>query len=142
MVILCELDHPHDNEHCNINEMLLDEHHSDLFAYSWPVESSECERDTVQSNQNVNRQGHCQDEVTLTLDCDALEWCIRFIVVETCVATVGVLGGLDDDCVKDEEQGQRYTADVIKFYTAASWGEGTPNGEYQVGAQAYVEDEG
>ena len=122
--------------------MLFYEHHTDLFANSWSVESSECEHDTVQRNQNVNWQGHCQDEVSLTLDCDSLEWWIRFIVVETFETTIGIFGGLDADCVEDQEQGQRYTADVIKFYTAASWGEGTPNGEDQVGAQAYVENEG
>ncbi len=54
VVILCQLNHPHDNEDSYIQEMLFYEHQTDFFAYTWPVESSECENNTIQGDQYVN----------------------------------------------------------------------------------------
>lgn len=37
VVVLGKLDHPHGDEHGYVQEVLLDEHHTDLFTYPWPV---------------------------------------------------------------------------------------------------------
>lgn len=76
-IILTLLHSPEADEDDNVPKMLPEEHVADLLADARSHEPTVAVHDRVDSNDNVNRQKHGHDKISLVLDASR---CIQLVV--------------------------------------------------------------